>query len=84
MDGQPDRGRSEQPDAELRVHSPGHRLFVVGPTTATSSSSAEDDGFSLYWESRTIGNASYTFPADANGDGGTANDLIYIPRDTRR
>src|SRR5204862_4126075 len=35
------------------------------------------------WESRT-GNtfsSSYIFAADANGDGGTSNDLIYIPRD---
>jgi hypothetical protein len=39
---------------------------------------------SFFWESRTIGNASYTFAGDLNGDGGTSNDLIYIPRDRRR
>ena len=33
---------------------------------------------------RTIGNASYIFAADINGDGGTANDLIYIQRNRRR
>ena len=36
---------------------------------------------SVYWESRTIGNTSYTYTGDLNGDGGTSNDLIYIPRD---
>ena len=35
-----------------------------------------------FWEARTIGNNSYTFTGDLNGDGGTSNDLIYIPRDT--
>ena len=29
-----------------------------------------------------IGNTSYIFAADTNGDGANGNDLIYIPRDT--
>jgi hypothetical protein len=33
---------------------------------------------SLFWESITIGNGSYRFSGDMNGDGGTSNDLIYI------
>lgn len=37
---------------------------------------------SMFWETRTGGNASYAFSGDLNGDGGTSNDLIYIPRDT--
>ena len=36
---------------------------------------------SAYWEARTIGNASYVFSGDMNGDSASGNDLIYIPRD---
>ncbi|MGH9219693.1 MAG: TonB-dependent receptor, partial [Vicinamibacterales bacterium] len=36
--------------------------------------------FSAYYETRTIGNASYIFSGDINGDGGTSNDLLYIHR----
>jgi hypothetical protein len=60
--------------------SPGHRVFVaasysrqyfgLGATTV-----------SAFWEARTIGNTSYVFSGDMNGDT-VSNDLIYIPRDT--
>jgi hypothetical protein len=60
--------------------SPGHRFFVGG------SYRREYFGFgatsiSAFWESRTIGNTSYIFSGDMNGDGGF-NDLLYIHRDT--
>ncbi len=60
--------------------SPGHRLFVAG------SYRKEYFGFgatsiSAFWESRTVGNASYIFAGDLNNDGGTSNDLVYIHRD---
>jgi hypothetical protein len=68
------------PGIQYAATSPGHRFFAAasyrknliraGATTA-----------SLFWETRTIGNASYTFANDVNGDGGSANDLIYIPKD---
>jgi hypothetical protein len=38
-------------------------------------------GISFFLESRTGGNGSYTYSGDMNGDGGTGNDLIYIPKD---
>jgi len=47
-----------------------NEFFSFGATT-----------FSLFWEGRTIGNASYTFSGDINGDGGNSNDLIYIHND---
>ena len=64
----------------------GHRVFVQ------ASYSKEYFGFgattvSAFWEARPSEQlfstrASYTFNGDINGDGGTANDLIYVPRDT--
>ena len=59
----------------------GHRFFTavsytrqvlpIGPT-----------GISVFLESRTGGNGSYTYGGDMNGDGGNSNDLIYIPKST--
>jgi len=56
----------------------GHRAF------ATASYSKDffkfgNTSFSIFWEGRTIGNASYVVGGDLNNDGGTSNDLIYIP-----
>ena len=58
--------------------SAGHRIFgtfsyrkeylKIGATTV-----------SMFYETRTAGNGSYTFSGDLNNDGGTSNDLIYIP-----
>ena len=36
--------------------------------------------FSAFLENFTIGNTSYVTSGDLNGDGGTSNDLMYIPR----
>lgn len=76
----PHSGDPNNPGVGFSQNSPGHRVFVavsyraeyfdIGATT-----------FSLFWEGRTQGNASYVFSADANGDGGRNNDLIYIPKD---
>ena len=59
----------------------GHRFF------AAISYTKQYFGFGAttiggFWETRTLGNTSYVFAADANGDTGSINDLIYIPRDT--
>lgn len=36
---------------------------------------------SAFLENFTLGTSSYVFGGDLNGDGGTSNDLIYVPRD---
>ncbi|WP_026952982.1 TonB-dependent receptor [Algoriphagus mannitolivorans] len=69
------------PELGFSSNNLGHRIF------ATASYSKDffkfgNTSFSLFWESRTIGNASYTFSGDLNGDGGTSNDLIYIHKNT--
>jgi hypothetical protein len=73
-------GDPNNPGLGFSQYSPGSRVFVAlsarreyfrfGGTT-----------MSLIWEGRNQGNASYVFGGDANGDGGTSNDLIYIPSD---
>jgi hypothetical protein len=73
-------GNPNNPGLGFSGASAGHRFFGTfsyrkeyfkfGATTV-----------SMFWETRTGGNASYTFSGDLNGDGGTSNDLIYIPKD---
>jgi len=69
------------PGLSYASNSPGHRFFVAGSYNHDFFKSGTTS-FALFWDSHTNGNTSYTFPADVNGDGGTANDLIYIPKDT--
>lgn len=74
-------GDPNNPGVGFAAESPGHRVFAAityrreyfkfGATTV-----------SLFWEGANIGRASYIFGGDMNNDGGVANDLIYIPRDT--
>jgi hypothetical protein len=82
----PHAGDPNNPGLGFSNASSGHRVFISG------SYSREYFGFgattvSVFWEARhncqvLLGcNPSYTFTGDANGDGGTSNDLIYIPRD---
>jgi hypothetical protein len=73
-------GDPNNPGVAYSDFSPGHRAFLAasyrfdyfqfGATTV-----------SVFANYATIGNASYTYSGDLNGDGGTSNDLLYIPRD---
>jgi hypothetical protein len=63
----------------LSANSPGHRLFVTGSYRREWFSFGATT-IGLFWSTRDIGNASYRFANDMNGDGGF-NDLIYVPRD---
>ncbi|MEX2089511.1 MAG: carboxypeptidase regulatory-like domain-containing protein, partial [Bacteroidota bacterium] len=74
-------GNPNNPGVGFSANSPGERFFA----TASYRTEYFDFGattLSLFYEIRTQGNASYVFGADANGDGGSSNDLIYIPRNT--
>lgn len=86
--GNAQSGDPNNPGVGFAATSSGNRVF------GTVSYRAEyfDMGattISMFWEGRTLGyvngiassNTSYVFAGDLNGDGGTANDLIYIPKD---
>ena len=68
--------------------SPGHRIFALVNFTREYFSFGATS-VSLFWEARhSYGSStpssrvSYVFAGDMNGDGVSANDLIYVPRDT--
>ena len=63
----------------------GHRMYLQGSYSKEYFSFGATT-ISAFWEARPsqqnfTTRASYTFNGDANNDGGTANDLIYVPRD---
>ena len=68
------------PENSLSANSPGHRFF-------TALSYKRDffgfgtTGISLFVDGFTQGRGSYRFSGDANGDGGSNNDLLYVPTD---
>jgi hypothetical protein len=74
------RGDPNNPPIAFSSNSPGHRWFAVGSFSRDFFKFGATT-VSLFWESRTIGNASYVFASDANGDSGNANDLLYVHRD---
>jgi hypothetical protein len=73
-------GNPNNPGVAYSASSPGHRVFAAG-TYTFEWLKALATSVSVVFEGYTGGQASYTFSGDANGDGGTSNDLIYIPRD---
>jgi hypothetical protein len=60
--------------------SPGHR-FYLAPSYTHEYFGFGATTIGAFYEGHTNGNSGYIFSGDANGDGGTSNDLIYIPRD---
>lgn len=74
-------GDPNNPGLGYAVGSPGHRFFLSGSYTKEYFSFGGTT-VSFFWESRTNGSASYTHSGDLNGDGGTSNDLLYVPANT--
>ncbi len=73
-------GNPNNPGLGFSSSSPGHRYFgLVSYQKEYFKFGATS--VSMFWETRNWGNGSYAFGGDLNGDGGTSNDLIYIPRD---
>jgi hypothetical protein len=73
-------GDPNSPGVAFASTSPGHR--VLGALSYTGEMVAgRKTTLTVFSQGYTIGNASYTFAGDLNGDGGTSNDLIYIHRD---
>jgi hypothetical protein len=72
----PHSGNPNNPGLGYSANAAGHR--IIGAFSYRTPGSTT---FSMFWESRTIGNYSYVFAGDLNRDGGTSNDLIYIPKD---
>lgn len=73
---------------DFSAWSPGHRVFALA-TFSREYFSFGSTSISLFWEARhsitsalTSPRLSYVFAGDMNGDSVSANDLIYIPRNT--
>jgi hypothetical protein len=72
-------GNPNDPPLAYSYNSPGKRVF------ASINYTKQYFGFgattvSLFYNGATNGNTSYVFSGDANGDGISGNDLIYIPK----
>ncbi len=72
-------GDANNPGVGYSSASPGHRAYVQASYTRQYFGFGATS-VAVFWETRTAGNTSYIFAADANGDG-SSGDLIYIPRD---
>jgi hypothetical protein len=69
------------PALAYSTNSPGKRIFLAANYTAQYFSWGATT-LSVFYDGHTNGNISYVFSGDANGDGVSGNDLIYIPKDT--
>lgn len=73
-------GNPNNPGLGYSFAAVGHRVFGSA-TYRVEYLKFGATTFSMFWETRRPGRGSYVFSGDLNGDGGTSNDLIYIPRD---
>jgi outer membrane receptor protein involved in Fe transport len=74
------------PGSSISLWSPGHRAFAL-VNYSRNYFGFGGTSVSMFWEARqsTTNNSSrlsYVFAGDMNGDSISANDLIYIPRNT--
>ncbi len=75
------------PGGSTSLWAPGHRVFAL-VNYAKQYKNFGTTSFSMFWEARhslpsiSSNRASYVFAGDMNGDSVSANDLIYIPKDT--
>ena len=72
-------GNPNNPGVGFSTNYSGHRVFA----TVSYRKEYFDFGattISLFWEGYSPGTGTFAFSGDLNGDGGTSNDLIYIPR----
>ena len=76
--GNPHTGDPNNPGLGYSSSSPGHRVFGLFSYEKEYFSFGKTT-VSAFWETRNWGNGSYTIGGDLNGDGGTGNDLMYIP-----
>ncbi|MEO6445034.1 MAG: TonB-dependent receptor [Gemmatimonadaceae bacterium] len=67
------------PGVAFSSFSPGHRSFLAASYRKEYLNFGATT-FSIFAEQYTLGNTSYTFSGDMNGDGAFSNELIYIPR----
>ncbi|MCL4821639.1 MAG: carboxypeptidase regulatory-like domain-containing protein [Vicinamibacteria bacterium] len=73
-------GNPNDPGIAYSTGRPGHRFFVAGSYKLDWLKFGSTT-FSLFWDNFSGGTSSYIFSGDFNGDGGSANDLIYVHRD---
>jgi hypothetical protein len=79
-------GDPNNPGVGVSASAPGHRFFLAGSYSKEFLKFGATT-LAFFWQGSNntiqgLGTTfSYTYSGDLNGDGGTSNDLIYIPRD---
>lgn len=73
-------GDPNNPGLGISNFSPKNRFFATASYTIDYFKFGSTS-FSAFWETRNWGNTSYVYSSDLNGDGGSGNDLLYVPKD---